>query len=446
MEFLLFSLLQMMNVSWFIGLSRCLHLACWLAAVATVIASCSDDGEDYDWTDTGLLEQTGVPLLSIDTEGTAPVTSKTEYLPATSSLSVPGQVTDLAFGTQSVAFPRMAESFADVPLRIRGRGNSTWKADKKPYRIKFDEKRSMLGMRADKDWVLLANWYDRSALHTFTAYFLGAASGLDWTPSGDFVELVLNGEYQGLYFLSERVEASSGRLPLATDGFLLEIDQPKRVEDDDVAFRTDRLNFVIKWPETTYGSADYERIKGRVSLFERTLFSDHWLDTETGYAALIDMESFADWYLINEITKNSDANFFSSCYLHTGLCGELMMGPIWDFDLSLGSTHHLKCRGAEGFWVRQAVWLSRMWDDPAFVAVVRARFDHFKAVMPELYARLDDERDYLLAAAQQDNRRWNTFFRQCSYMPINGSFKAEVQAVKDFLQQRMAWLDAQIPM
>ncbi|MBP3228569.1 MAG: CotH kinase family protein [Bacteroidaceae bacterium] len=367
---------------------------------------------------------TGVPVLYINTQDSADIASKTEY--------VAGEVTLVSSASPDWNIDR-------APMRIRGRGNSTWMAAKKPYKIKFDRNRSLLGMNAEKDWVLLANWFDRPMLHTPIAFWLGARSSLDWTPSGDFAEVYLNGAYNGLYYITEQVEAADARLVLPRGSFLIEVDQPGRVDEGEVAFRAYLNTFVIKTPSVLPDDEQYTWIKDYVTAFERSLYSTYWLDAARGYAAYIDMESFADWYIINELVKNTDAVFFSSCYLHITPGGQLKMGPLWDFDLSLGSTSNPNSKGVEGFWVRRGPYFARMMQDPAFYTLVRERFDYFKSQLPALLDFIEGE------AAAHNEVLWDNLGRKDSWLPFYGGFYPEVDALKDFLTQRTAWLDANLP-
>ena len=120
---------------------------------------------------------------------------------------------------------------------VRGRGNSTWGWAKKPYKLKLEEDAALVGSREYDEWVLLAGYGDRSALRTAAAFAIAAQTRLQWTPRFRFVEVVLNGQSQGLYLLTEQVEEGKGRVDLPDDGYLLEINQ-RYLRDDEPGFRT----------------------------------------------------------------------------------------------------------------------------------------------------------------------------------------------------------------
>ena len=126
---------------------------------------------------------TGIPIVWIETENREAITSKEDYVKGTVTIS---------------KTPPFTEGF-EATMRIRGRGNATWSYAKKPYRIKLDSKSKILGMPADKDWVLLAEYCDKSLLRTTYAFELSKLMELPWTPHGYHVEVFLNGSYNGTY-------------------------------------------------------------------------------------------------------------------------------------------------------------------------------------------------------------------------------------------------------
>ncbi len=146
--------------------------------------------------------------LVIDTQGAA--VGREDYVPGTVTLDGVTHATE-----------------------VRGRGNSTWGWAKKPYKLKLEQDVALIGSRPYDEWVLLAGYADRSSLRTAAAFAVAAQTRLKWTPRFRFVEVVLNGQPQGLYMLTEQVEEGKGRVDLPDDGYLLEINQ--RYLRDDLA-------------------------------------------------------------------------------------------------------------------------------------------------------------------------------------------------------------------
>ena len=140
---------------------------------------------------------TGLPILYINTENNAPITSKDNYINAALTL---------------IANEQGEEPLTAIDMEIRGRGNTTWKMPKKPYRIKFEDKTELLGMPADKSWVLLANFSDKTLMRNHIAFAFSRQFGLAYTPQSRFVEVYLNGRYDGNYLLTEQIQIDKHRL------------------------------------------------------------------------------------------------------------------------------------------------------------------------------------------------------------------------------------------
>lgn len=266
--------------------------------------------------------------------------------------------------------------------KIRGRGNSTWALNKKTYRIKLNEKISLLGEPKDKHWCLLANHFDKTLLRNALAFYVGSMSKLEWTPKSHFVEVMLNGRYNGTYQLTEAIKVNEHRVNIDEDGFLLEIDNHLR--DDEIGFTTTRLRFPVRIhePDVAVGDENYMFISNFVQRAEDVLYSTAFLDSNNGYASYIDKESFAEWYVISELLDNAEAAGTSYMTLAKG--GKLKAGPLWDFDLSLACNPYANedeeqslAFDPEVFFVRPAMWYPRLFEDPVFVNLVKERLSIF---------------------------------------------------------------------
>jgi len=326
-----------------------------LSILLLILCNCSEDEIIIETKEVVLPE---LSVISINTENLAPVISKDDYINGTFEIS--GENENLVRN-----------------LKIRGRGNSTWGFPKKPYQIKFDNKENILGMPKDKKWILLANYSDKTMLRNELAFDLSRFSDLDWTPESRFIELFINNEYLGVYQITQKVEESSNRVNIGDDGYLLEVDQLSRLDPDDVFFETNNYLFNIKEPNLDFNDNKYNVIKNYIQLTENTLLGDNFTDPVEGYSKYIDVESFVDWYLINEITKNNDAIFFSSVYMNYISGDKLKMGPVWDYDISSGNINYNGNETTDGFWIKNATWYSRLFEDSNFVSKVKSRFNYF---------------------------------------------------------------------
>lgn len=366
-----------------------------------------------------------LPTISITTENLSPIVSKEDYL--NGSLEISGESID-------------NNLLAD--LKIRGRGNTTWNFPKKPYQIKFDSKESVLGMPEDKKWILLANYTDKTMLRNEVAFDLSRFSDLDWTPESRFVELFINSEYLGVYQITQKVEESSNRVNIGDDGYLLEVDQLSRLDVDDVYFETSHYLFNIKEPSLNAEDNAYNIIKNYIELTESVLLGDNFSDPINGYAKYIDVDSFIDWYLVNEITKNNDAIFYSSVYMNYIPGGKLKMGPIWDYDISLGNINYNGNDTTDGFWIKNATWYSRLFEDPIFVEKVKSRFNYFYNNR-SLFQEKINSNSSLLYEAQE--RNFNTWPILGVYVWPNNVFyptyEEEVTYLDQWLNDRLEWLN-----
>jgi hypothetical protein len=390
---------------------------------------------------------TGLPVVRLTTTGAAPITSKDTYLSGTLKIIDGTRVT---YGT----------GLYDGATQIRGRGNSTWLMPKKPFRLRLPAAAPILDMPADRDWVLLANYTDKSLLRTDVAFEVSRRLGLAWTPRMRHVELFVNDEYLGSYLLGEHVKAAADRVnivpigtsdnavPELTGGYFIEADQLVNLDPGDFYVVTPSgILFNIKEPSASKITADQ---KSYIITFlqdvERVLMRDDFADPAIGYAAYIDVDSFINWYLVNELVKNVDAPFVSSVYLYKDRGQKLKMGPAWDFDLSAGNVDFSKARDPRGWRIRdQALWFNRLFQDPAFAKKVRERWNSIKRAQIDTLPAYVDQLAATLAVSHQENfRRWSMTQYDWPNAVVAGSFGGELRYLKNWLAQRIAWMDRRI--
>lgn len=371
---------------------------------------------------------TGLPIFNIYTKNGVEIESKDDYVSGNAFL----------FGGRNY-------SNISGEMEIRGRGHSTWfMHPKKPYQLKFENKTEVFGMPADKKWILLAEYSDKTLIRNKFAFEMGYISNLDWTPQSVYSEVFLNDEYNGTYLITQKVEEGSNRVNLGDEGFLLEIDVPDHISEGDIFFYSTKFLIQIKEPEIETGSTQYNLIKNHIIEFENVLFSDNFLNPETGYKKYIDMPSFVDWYLIEEISKNQDAKDYSSMYFNYIPGEKIKMGPLWDFDLGFGNVNYSDCEFPTGFWVKDHKWISRMFQDPEFVTKVKERFLFFKEKENYFLDVLSEQANALRYAQEENDDRWDLFGNYVWPNPVvYDSHEAEVYHLKTWFETRMKWLDEQ---
>ncbi|MDC0870900.1 CotH kinase family protein [Flavobacteriaceae bacterium] len=384
--------------------------------------SCSKDETIIEIKEVVLPE---LSIISINTVNFAPIVSKDDYIDGTFEISGENEDENLV-----------------TNLRIRGRGNTTWSFPKKPYQIKFDNKENVLGMPKDKKWILLANYSDKTMLRNELAFVLSRFSNLDWTPESRFVELFINNEYLGVYQIVQKVEESSNRVNIGDDGYLLEVDQLSRLDPDDVFFETNNYLFNIKDPNLDFGDNQYNIIKNYIEITENTLLGNNFTNPIEGYSKYIDVDSFVDWYLINEITKNNDAIFFSSVYMNYTPGGKLKMGPVWDYDISSGNINYNGNETTDGFWIKNATWYSRLFEDPNFVTKVKSRFNFFYNNRDLFQEHINSNSLYLNQSQERNFYKWPILG---TYIWPNNvyfsTYDEEVIYLKEWLDERLEWLN-----
>ena len=384
------------------------------------------------------VTHTGLPVVVINTPGNQEITSKEEYIGNT---------------LISVFRSDIPDEFSAV-TNIKGRGNYTWQALKKPYAVKFDKKKSLVSLPEDKSWILLANYYDPTLLRNDVALYLGDAfSTLDWTPHFTDVDLVLNGEYRGIYQLGEKIKIGKKRVNVGDDGFLVEIDMKSynfnegRFDDDARCFFVPHIlcPINVKDPDVEYDDTNFTFIRDRLTEIDAVLFSDNYQDPQTGWQKYMDMDSFVDWYIINELAKNVDSAFLTSCFMHLKRNGKLVMGPIWDFDLGFGNYGDSSYNETSGFYIKDVTWYERLFTDPAFVARVKERFQFYYTNRQLLYDRIDRKAGVLKTKVYEDNYLWGTLcYVYAPREEVMAAYQEQVDELKDWLEARFEWLNTNL--
>ncbi|MBN2764871.1 MAG: CotH kinase family protein [Paludibacteraceae bacterium] len=372
-----------------------------------------------------LLETTNLPTIFIDIQNMH-VIDKESWIQA--------KIDILEYRNKSV--------FSNHNIFVKGRGNTTWDNPKKPLTIKFNNNAEVLGMPPGDRWVLLANAFDPTMMRASVGFYLSANhSKLDYTPRMVFVDLYLNGEYQGVYEFGEHIKIDKDRVNVSKDGFILEVDA-KWTEGDPVFKSSRGIVFNIKDPGFGVTASEFDYITGYISQIENLLYSDNFCDSTHLYKEYLDVESFVDWYLVNEITKNNDAIFFTSCYMHLKPGEKLKMGPVWDFDLAIGNVSYNNNDVPEGFWIKDAAWICRMFLDPEFVSLVKSRFAHFYHHRQQLFSAIEMRAEKMNYALFMNNRKWNSLTTNIDEWDfVHDQYHKELNKMMRFLERRYEWLN-----
>ena len=354
---------------------------------------------------------------------------------------------------------------------IRLRGNASMNFEKKPYRIKWDEKHRVLDSPAKaKKWTLINNYGDKTLMRNMLAFDLSRRFEMAYTPFCTPVDVILNGEYKGCYQLCDQIEVNKNRVNITemdatcdsgealTGGYLIEIDA--YAEGEDVYFWSSKGNPVtIKSPdsdEILQVQKDY--IQQHFNDMESRLFGTRFTETgSAGYRVRLDLESFLKHFLVGELSGNTDTYWSVNMYKQRG-DDLLYTGPVWDFDLAFDNDNRTypisnktdwiyrsggSCAGKMRNFVDRIVrddtnaikTLERLWSD--------ARWNGLSA---ESLCDYVDENAKLLEASQQLNFvRWPIMSQYVHQNPrIHGSYAAEVENVKNYLKKRVEWIDKKL--
>ena len=376
-----------------------------------------------------------LPVMHINTNGGVAITSTEEYINGTYYIDNMG-----IDGIEPIASPDSA--FA---LQIRGRGNYTWKDfDKKPYRLKFDKKAAPLGMNKSKHFALLAHADDQMAfLRNTVGFELSRRLGLNYTPAQQPIEVVLNGEYIGLYFLTETIRIAKDRVNIveqpdsATDasvitgGWLVEIDNYEEANQVKITEGNGEIiRFTYKSPEIL--SSQQERyLKSQMVAANSAIYTtDKSSETWEHY---IDLDTLARFYIVQEIMDNAES-FHGSCYLHKQQGStKWIFGPVWDF----GNAY----RRANGNFIYQyppfgQTWIGEIAKYPRFQQKVVEVWKTFKGNDYEgLHSFIDNFVSQIATASQYNYTRWPQYG--------NGDISWAKNEFMNYFDNRIAWLVSQ---
>ncbi len=340
---------------------------------------------------------------------------------------------------------------------IRGRGNSTWYDDKKPYKLKLNKKSDLLGMGANKHWVLLANALDDSMLRNKITYWLGDELGMPYTPQSEPVDVVMNGEYLGSYMLTEHVRIGKSRVniddledtdyteePEITGGYLLSR-SPRHDGNEQQVFKTERKSeFLIESPEfdKNFNEAQYNYIKNYVQTLENAIYSEGFKIDGQSYRDLMDINSTVLYYWVQEFSMNWDGFNQSSVFLYKPRGDKLYWGPLWDFDFSAwGSTEFTSPR-YKG-WIQNGYgnWNGRLFEDPDFVADIKAAWPLVKEKIEQIIktdGQLDLYAERLNISARYNYEKWT--YNSAQQLE-SVTYDSEIERLRDWISGRLEWVE-----
>ena len=392
----------------------------------------------YDQAYSGTL-----PVLYIKTE--APVTSKEDYVSATCYIDALGLEGYTSLGTAD----------KPLPLLIKGHGNYTWRDfAKKPYRLKFDEKVKPLGMKKSRHFVLMANADDNLGfLRNTVGFELSRLLGLAWTPWQEPVEVVLNGDYIGLYMLAEKIRVATKRVNVVeqadletnpdsiTGGWLFEIDNYDEAGQVVITEGNGaRLRFTMHTPEQLSATQRSYIAKLLVDT-DRAIYASNKQSTD--WERYVDLDSLVRYYIVQEVMDDAES-FHGSCYIHKqrGEDEKLIFGPVWDFGNAFQRWAIYHDTQFNKFIVEEPTpfashWIEEILKYPHFQQVLR---EHWQSFYQQGFNGLEMDQymdvfvNKIRCAFDCDVQRWPKYYNHIDHQKTEFS---------TFIHRKIDWLNSQ---
>ena len=385
-----------------------------------------------------------LPVMFINTEGYCDITSKEEYIVADWWLDAMG-----IEGYESIGS-------AEEPLKmqIKGHGNYTWTdCDKKSFRLKFDQKQEILGMPSNRHWVLKANAFNwKGQIEDALPFEIGRRMGLAWTPQLQPVEVVMNGQFIGLYFLYEKIRVGKNRVNITeqeddeiepehvTGGWLLEINNYREPENLVFTEGNGEPFWVMPHSPEHLSDVQYQYIISLLQNADHAIYNPDKFNRE--WEQYIDIDSLAIYYLAQEVVDNQEA-FSGSCYMHKerGDSTKLIFGPLWDCDHSFhryGNGYEFNefiYEDVPSNWYSR--WIGEIAKFPNFQLKVRIYWKKFySTVYPYMDEFMDSWAEKIEQAGNADYVRWPQFNGK------NTTYRLNAYGKKAF-HKKVKWLQSQ---
>lgn len=347
-------------------------------------------------------------------------------------------------------------------ISIEIRGSSSQSFPKKQYAFETQHEDGsnrnvpLLGMPKENDWILYAPYSDKTLIRNVLAYSMSAKLG-HYAPRVRLCELILNGEYQGVYVLTEKIKQDKNRVNISkhddsdsdvSGGYIIKLDKFTGSQDYSWNTAIGDLFVQCEYPDVDDISSDQKvYIRNYVNDFEAALFSEDFTDPELGYRQYVDFNSLIDFFIINELSKNIDA-YGLSTFIYKDKGEKLTFGPVWDYNLAFGNADYRGGYLSDGFIASNHKWWKRIMQDPMFIEKLKDRWEEVRN------GNLSDDRIYDMidryvlemgGARERNFACWNILGHRVwpNYF-LGYTYEAEIAYLKDWLRSRLRWLDAQL--
>lgn len=409
-----------------------------------------------------------LPLVVINTNG--------KNIPDEPKIKV--QIGIIDNGPGQLNLPSDSSNIYNGWALIEKRGNSSQQFPKKSYGFETIDQSGaklnvkLLGLPEENDWVLYAPYSDKSMMRNALMYQLSREMGF-YAPRTKFCELFLNGVYQGVFLLTEKIKQDKNRVDISklnpddisgdelTGGYILKVDWAEAGNGWYTTYshkgEDPNANAMILYVDPNVDNLKTEQknyIRNYVTQFENSLKSTDFNNTQTGYPNYIDVPSFLDFIICNELSNNVDAYSLSTFFYKDkdSKGGKLTMGPLWDFDLAFGNSDYGGYQGTfsyDTYLDPAPKWFTRLLEDASFSNSLNCRWKELrgKVLKMENVISLIDSMSFTLAEAQgRNNSKWNLYGRYVWPNDFVGkTYKEEIDYMKGWINERFNWLDINLP-
>jgi len=338
-------------------------------------------------------------------------------------------------GTLSVVGADGALQYAGGLEKISSRGNTTMLQEKKPYNIILDEKGHLGGLGTGKKWKLLALYFEQDKIHTKIIFDMAREIGLTYTPESTWVDLYCNGEYKGLYLLTESVDSHIE----SNKGYLIEKTGATQVSEEECSFTTD-TGYIFKMKDPSYiDSEESEQLAEFVQNIENMI-----VEGDQDYKKYIDIDSLAKQFLIDKIVLEADAMSLSTYFFKDNNKNMLYAGPLWDYDRAIGERFPDYEIPIEGEPNGMNVWYMALYQDEEFynamINVYIKLLPYFEEI---LNTDIDNYAERIDASVEMDDVLMSTYETPIKMLDLKSytDYESYIRYFKYFLAHRLNYLN-----
>ncbi len=452
-----------------------------LSSIAFLSLGISNSSTDYrtvpSWFDVPYIEELNLPLFIIETSG--------QTIPDEPKITATLRVVDNGSENTNSYFDAGTDYDGLVGIETRGQ-SSQYFFPKKSFGFELRDESgegidaSLLDLPEEEDWILYAPYSDKTMLRNAITYSLGAKMGA-WQPRFKYCEVYLNGDYQGIYLLMEKIKRDKNRVDIAklkpdeisgddlTGGYIVKVDKIQDLNWTEYFYTnpTNRYSnardyaFTYVYPHFDKIATEQKNyLKTYLTDFQNALNGSSFKDPENGYQKYIDVNSFVDFQIMNELSNNVDGYRYST-FFHKkkdSNGGKLFAGPLWDFNLGYGNVDYAPANLSTEGWLYPNYgpnegfpmhWWARLMEDPAYQEALYQRWTALRTgafSTDAIVGNLEEMVSHMGAAIDRNYEKWPIIGQYVwpNFDYENTTYEEELYFLTRWLIYRIAWMDNNI--